>query len=117
MPELADLVGERLRRARESAGLTQQQAASIVGITREELSYHENGRREISLGRLARLANLYGYTVDYFLRDEDSSPESHVAIAFRAENVSEPDLEVIAWAKKLVVEAHELDCLLGGDER
>ena len=53
-PELA----RRLRAAREAAGLTQDQAASALGIARPGIAQLEKGRRSISGLELDRLAAL-----------------------------------------------------------
>lgn len=112
MTDLLSSLGRKLARARAQMGLTQEQAASAIGVSREELSYYENGRREISLAKLARLADLYGYGIDHFLSASGPALDRDIAVAFRAETVSEDDLEIIAWAKKLVIDAHMLDRLL-----
>ncbi len=48
--------GERLRRARLDAGLTQSQLVGRSGIPKPTLSRYENGHVMPSLGTLARLA-------------------------------------------------------------
>jgi Zn-dependent peptidase ImmA (M78 family)/DNA-binding XRE family transcriptional regulator len=56
---LTDL-GEKLRQARDKAGFSQQEAADVIGVAREVLSYWENDRRVPSVVQLRRLAHLYG---------------------------------------------------------
>ncbi|MEW6227471.1 MAG: helix-turn-helix transcriptional regulator [Bacillota bacterium] len=113
---LIGTVAQRLRAARERTGLTQDKAAKAVGIHRVQLSHYETGRREIDISTLARLAALYGYTPDHFLADadEEEEDEEQVNVAFRAEDVSASDLEIVAWAKNFVLAAYELDQLLQG---
>ncbi len=55
-------LGERLQKAREWAGLSQQQAADSLGVAREVISYWENGRRFPPLAQMDRLAAAYGTT-------------------------------------------------------
>ena len=52
-------IHQNLRQLRQMTGLTQQQAAEQVGITRQALSGYESGRRQPDLEMLERLANLY----------------------------------------------------------
>jgi transcriptional regulator with XRE-family HTH domain len=52
--------GPQLSKARESAGLTQQQAASALGVSQAYLSMLERGRRTPARRLAERLANLYG---------------------------------------------------------
>ncbi|HHV61694.1 MAG TPA: helix-turn-helix transcriptional regulator [Firmicutes bacterium] len=115
MMGLIESIGSRLREARERTGLTQEAAAASVGINRVQLSQYENGRREIDISTLARLAALYGYTIDFFLGEAEG--EEQVSIAFRAEDVDEADWRIIAWAKDFVMAAEELEKILGGGHR
>lgn len=107
-------VAERLRIARKRMGLTQDRAAEAVGIHRVQLCHYENGKRKIDISTLARLAALYGHTLDYFLAHAEG--EDPVSVAFRAEEVGASDLEIVAWAKNFVLAADELDRLLQGGE-
>lgn len=111
MNDINVIIGARLREARVRMGLTQRQAASLVNITREELSYYETGRRDISLGKLARLAALYGYSMDHFLKG-DAHNESEVAVAFRASDLCDDDMEIVAWARRLISDIAALDAVL-----
>ena len=52
-------IAERLRSAREAAGLTQGQVAQKLGLHRPTVSEIEAGRRRVSAEELAALANLY----------------------------------------------------------
>lgn len=113
MKEIMECVGMKLRDARERMGVTQEQVARLLGVKRSEVSYYETGRRPISLGKLARLATLYGYPVDYFLRTDDPDV-GEVAVAFRAEDLADEDLEIVAWAKGLIADIAELDAVLKG---
>ena len=64
------MIGNRLRQAREEAHLTGDLASERVGIDRVSLWRYETGRRKrIPIGILARLADLYGKSVDWFLED------------------------------------------------
>ena len=64
------VIGNRLRQAREETHLTRDQAAEMVGIDRVSVWRYETGKRErIPIGILARLADLYGKSVDWFLED------------------------------------------------
>jgi transcriptional regulator with XRE-family HTH domain len=104
-------IGQRLKEARERIGLTQEQAAGALGILREQLSYYENGRREIDVVSLAKLADLYGYALNYFLeKSENSQPE--LFLAFRADEVNPEDLPTIAWVQRFTRNLHELNDLL-----
>jgi len=75
---LAD-VGERLRIARESAGITQADAAASIDVARTTLVAIEQGQRRIRINELQRLSKLYRTSVNALLRQE----AVHVDIAPR----------------------------------
>jgi Zn-dependent peptidase ImmA (M78 family)/DNA-binding XRE family transcriptional regulator len=63
-------VGERLRIAREGAGITQADAAASIEVARTTLVAIEQGQRRIRIGELQQLAKLYGTSVNALLRQE-----------------------------------------------
>lgn len=63
-------VGERLRIARENAGITQADAAAAIEVARTTLVAIEQGQRRVRMGELQRLSRLYGTTVNALLRRE-----------------------------------------------
>ena len=83
-------LGQRLKRAREAIGLTQQRVAEQVGLTRVAISQIESGQRMVSSLELTSLARLYGRDIASFL-EETPSPkerENALTVLFRAH----PDL-------------------------
>jgi transcriptional regulator with XRE-family HTH domain len=61
-------LGERLRVARTGSGLTQEQSAEAVGISRTTLVAIERGDREVRPEELVALAKLYAVSVHSVLR-------------------------------------------------
>jgi len=61
--------GERLRAARTTAGLTQEQAANALGVARTTMVAVERGERAVKAAELAALAALYGVSVNALLRE------------------------------------------------
>ena len=59
-----------MRVARESAGVTQADAASTIDVARTTIIAIEQGQRRARIGELQRLAKAYGTTVNALLRDE-----------------------------------------------
>lgn len=98
-----DLVtmGQKLQDARKKSGLTQEQVAGILNVNQVQLSYYENGKREINLSLLEKLSNLYSYELDYFVSDI-AVKEPEIQLAFRAEELDEEDLQTIVWAKSFL---------------
>src|SRR4051794_32482902 len=65
----ADL-GERLRLAREAAGITQADAAGVIDVGRTTLIAIEQGQRRIRMSELQKLARTYGTSVNAVFRQE-----------------------------------------------
>lgn len=62
-----DALVERLRTAREEAGLTQEAVAEVFGRPQSFLSKIESGERRIDPVELCHLADLYKKPVEWFL--------------------------------------------------
>ena len=60
-------IGERLREARERAGLTQRTVADRLKIHRQTISCFENNTRNPNIKTLVALADIYGTSTDYLL--------------------------------------------------
>lgn len=95
---MLEFMGRKLQEARKKSGLTQLQVAKLIGINKVQLSYYETATREINLNILEKLANLYGFKIDYFLSGNEIK-EPEIQIAFRGEILCNEDLETITWGK------------------
>lgn len=104
-------IGTKLQDARKKSGLTQLQVARLIDINKTQLSYYETAAREINLNILEKLANLYGYKIDYFVTDEEIK-EPEIQIAFRGENLCDEDLTTIAWTKTFLNNLSEMNDLI-----
>jgi Zn-dependent peptidase ImmA (M78 family)/DNA-binding XRE family transcriptional regulator len=63
-------VGERLRLARETAGVTQADAAVAIAVARTTIVAIEQGQRRVRMNELQQLARLYGTSINALLRQE-----------------------------------------------
>lgn len=102
-------IGMRLKSTRESLGFSQSQVAEYLGINRVQLSYYENGKREIDMDTLIRLADLYGYSRSYFVEGGESVPAT---LSLRAQDVSGEDLEAVALVNRFAKNLSYLNFLL-----
>lgn len=66
----SEIVGERLRVARDNAKLTQEEAAKVIDIARTTLVAIEQGQRRVRMSELQKLARAYGTSVNALLRQE-----------------------------------------------
>ena len=65
-------VAERLRIAREQAGLSQGQVARILGLHRPTISEIEAGRRRLTAEETATFARLYEVSVAWLTGSEEA---------------------------------------------
>jgi transcriptional regulator with XRE-family HTH domain len=63
------LLGQRIRTARLSAGLSQEQLAEMVGLTSQHISHTEVASTKISLPALVKIANALDTSIDRLLTD------------------------------------------------
>jgi len=57
----------RIAELREGRGLTQEEVAQSIGITRASLSHYEKNRRKPDFEILTKLADVFGVSIDYLI--------------------------------------------------
>src|SRR3954470_4826943 len=112
MPILQEDLAQRLREAREAAGLKQEDAARQLGISRSSVAQIELGNRAVSRLELDSLGHLYGRDIRDFLATEFRPEDSLVAL-FRAEPGVAGRDEVVKAIGECVALARELANLEG----
>lgn len=60
-------LGKKLRALRTAKGMTQEQLAKRLGLTKSVISAYENAARYPSYDILVRIAAIFGVTTDYLL--------------------------------------------------
>ncbi len=63
-------IEKKLKEVRERAGLTQEQVAQSVMVSRQTISNWENGRSLPDIISIIKLSDLYGISVDELLKDD-----------------------------------------------
>jgi transcriptional regulator with XRE-family HTH domain len=92
----------RLREARESAGLSQEEVAGSLGLPRPAISQIENGHRRVEALELARFAKLYARPLSFFADEEPVGAKRFDALHRTAAALSEKDrAEVLRFAEFL----------------
>ena len=66
-----ELIGRKLQKAREEAGMSQEELAKKLGYTQASLSNYELGKRRLYLSDLKRLSQILSKPITYFLEDSD----------------------------------------------
>jgi transcriptional regulator with XRE-family HTH domain len=84
-PSGADELGKRLRLAREQAGLSQGQVASLLDMHRPTISEIEAGRRKVSSDELKRFAKLFDVDLRWLAGESGglANPDDRVLLAAR----------------------------------
>lgn len=64
-----ELIG--LRKIRKEKGYSQLKVSMDLDISREALSYYENGKRSPDVDMLCRLSDYFHVSIDYLIRGEE----------------------------------------------
>ena len=99
-------IGERLRWAREQAGLTQAQIARMLSYHRPTISQIEAGQRVVRPDEIARFASLYGVQETWILHGDRglaANQDARVEIAARElAKLRKEDLDTILKVIKVM---------------
>lgn len=91
-------IAARLREAREYLGMSQDEVATAVGISRPAVTNLEAGSRKVDSVELIELARLYGQSVDYFLHGTAPAGRSKQVefLARKLDGLTNKDLDEVA---------------------
>lgn len=89
------VVGARLREARESLNLTQEDVSGALGIPRTSVHAMENGKRNVTALELRRLARLYQRKVEWLLGEDVEETAADAALHRAAGALSDADKEQV----------------------
>ncbi|EMB2835663.1 helix-turn-helix transcriptional regulator [Pseudomonas aeruginosa] len=92
-------LAERLKEAREYVGLSQDDVANVLGLSRPAVSNIESGSRKVEATELNKLAKLYRKSLDYLMTGRDplpSGPEQLGFLARAVKGLSQQDLDEVA---------------------
>ena len=97
-----NIIGNNIKRFREKLGLSQADIANYCGVSREVLSYYENGNREVSLLHLEKISNYMNIEMEVFLEENPENIQPELALAFRADELTPEDRANIGYFKSIV---------------
>lgn len=87
---------KRLIWLREQKGLTQQQLADNLQITRQSLSLYEKAERTINIELLAKIADFFNVSTDYLMgRTDVTSMNEDIQVACKVTGLSEKAINEI----------------------
>jgi len=102
-----EIIGQRLKEARGTAGYTPEEVSQKLGITKDELSLFESGKQNPPLSLLRKLAKLYGVFVSYFYGIEKLKGEVFNLILDKAKELSLPP-ETISQVHRFIFLCKEI---------
>ncbi len=83
-----EIIGQRLRQARETVGYTPEEVSQKLGITTDELLLFESGRKSPPLSLLRKFAKLYGVFDSYFYGIDKPEGEVFALLLHKAKELS-----------------------------
>lgn len=87
-------LAQRLREAREYVGLSQDEVAAALGISRPAVTNIESATRKVEAIELEQLSGLYGRSVEALLSGDTPAKDARVAFLARAtKGLSQKDLD------------------------
>lgn len=107
-----ELVGKRFSELRNKSGYTQSMVAEYLDVDQSYISKCEKGERQFSVDIIEKVAELFGCTVDYFVKESCEFVE--MPIALRAKSVTTEDLNTIAAINKIALNLRFMEGLLAG---
>ena len=70
-------IGGKIKNARINAGLTQEQVAEFLSVSRQTISNWENGKTYPDIVSVVKLSDLYDISLDHLLKEEKPMSKSN----------------------------------------
>ena len=70
-------IGSKLKNARNKIGLTQEQAAEVLGVSRQTISNWENNKSYPDIVSVIKMSNIYSVSLDHLLKEENSMKQTY----------------------------------------
>ena len=79
-------LGEKLKSARRERGISQEQAAEVLGVSRQTVSNWETGKTYPDILSAIRMSDLYAVSMDRLLKEETPVENSYAAYLKESED-------------------------------
>ena len=83
-------IGERIQALRKARGLSQEELAAQIGVSRQAVSKWEAGQSQPDLDKVLALSDFFGVTTDYLLRSDPQTAPSIQSLSPERKNRLEP---------------------------
>ena len=80
-------LGEKIKACRQTAGMSQEKVAELVGVSRQAVTKWEANQSAPNTENLFKLAEIFGTTVDFLLasREAENSPAEQIHQLYKLE--------------------------------
>ena len=102
-----EIIGQRLKQARETVGYTPEEVSQKLGISTDEILLFESGRKSPPLSLLRKLAKLYGVFDSYFYGIDKPEGTAFTLLLDKAKKLSFPP-ETISQLHRFVFLCREI---------
>ena len=102
------ILGQRLKKLRESAGLSQKQIADCLSVNQSLVSKIEAGERTASSTQIEAICNIVCYPADKLMDEsQDLKPDS--AISFRTASLSIESIKALSTINRIFLNQMKMD--------
>ncbi len=70
-------IGSKLKNARNENGITQEQAAELLGVSRQTISNWENNKSYPDIISVIKMSDIYSVSLDHLLKEEKSMNQTY----------------------------------------
>lgn len=70
-------IGSKLKNARNEKGITQEQAAELLDVSRQTISNWENNKSYPDIISVIRMSDIYSISLDHLLKEEKSMKQTY----------------------------------------
>lgn len=85
-------IGEKIQNLRKQRGMSQEQLAEALGVSRQAVSKWEAEQSVPDIDKIISICDYFGVTTDYILRNAEMTQSQH-EVAQNAYNMSEKELD------------------------
>ncbi|MGY3278077.1 helix-turn-helix domain-containing protein [Bradyrhizobium sp. S3.7.6] len=88
-------MGQQLRLARLTAGMSQSELGASIGVTFQQIQKYEKGVNRIDTTRLMKIAQVLNVSIDYFIGEQLHTKPSGARSEFNAMMASREGVQMI----------------------
>ena len=70
-------IGSKLKNARNEKGITQEQAAELLGVSRQTISNWENNKSYPDIISVIKMSDIYSVSLDHLLKEDKSMNQTY----------------------------------------